>query len=268
MKASLIMLLIVGTGIAHLQANAADTIGINKTAKMQKYQWTDELCDNEGYYDTTKVSIKNIEDGFDIFEKLTQVNLPNYAPRNPEQLRELDSQAITKLDADYLKLNNAVERLSVIPKQSGFDMLFFKQKLQQDIANEHQLKRFGLLAYSDISEVLTVTPAVCRRYIVPLSQSEEKLQTAWKRYTLEHIQQQEKLGSTNYRTLAMNRYQSEKAEDANSYAKLDLVGYAWHNCVNKHNQVQGLTSEQVYKAKQAFEKTIFKNTKIAECEMP
>ena len=238
---------------------------INKPAKIKKYQWADDLCENEAYYDASEISVQNIEDGFEMFERLTQVNLPSYAPYTPNELRELNNQSIGKLDKDYLQLSARVKRLTTIPKQMNFDMAFFKKKLQQDIINEYQLNRLGLIAYLDIGQALKTAPKVCQEYLVPLTQSPEKLQSAWMSYTLEHIRQQEKIGNTDYRKNAMNRYRSEKAEDDVSYAKLDLVGYAWNNCLNNHYGKQGLNPEQVNKAQQAFEKIVFKNTIKSEC---
>ncbi|OXL18736.1 hypothetical protein [Psychrobacter sp. DAB_AL32B] len=275
MKAPLVVLLAVGLTLTTTQISTASNVvnsknasNINKPAKMKKYQWATELCENEAYYDASKISVQNIEDGFEIFKRLTQVNLPNYAPYTPKELRQLSSQSIGKLEKDYLQLSTQVERLTTIPKQTNFDMSFFKKKLQQDITNEYQLNRLGLMAYLDIGQALKAAPKVCQEYLIPLNQSPEKLQAAWMSYTLEHIRQQEKIGNTDYRKNAMNRYRSEKAEDAVSYAKLGLVGYAWNNCLNNHYSKQELNPEQVNKAQQVFEKIVFKNTIKSKCEMP
>lgn len=251
------VVLAVGLSVAAVQTSSA--------ANLTKYKWADELCENEAYYDASKISVQNIEDGFEIFKRLTQVNLPSYAPYTPKELRQLNSQSIAKLAKDYLQLSAQVKRLTTIPKQSNFDMEFFKKKLQQDITNEYQLNRLGLIAYLDIGQALKAAPKVCQEYLVPLTQSPEKLQSAWMTYTLEHIRQQEKIGNTDYRKNTMNRYRSEKAEDEVSYAKLSLVGYAWHSCLINHYSKQELNPEQVNKAQQAFEKIIFKNTIKSEC---
>lgn len=253
---------VINSKVVYSKKNAST---INKPAKIKKYQWADDLCENEAYYDASKISVQNIEDGFEIFERLTQVNLPSYAPYTPNELRELNNQSIGKLDKDYLQLSARVKRLTTIPKQMNFDMAFFKKKLQQDIINEYQLNRLGLIAYLDIGQALKTAPKVCQEYLVPLTQSPEKLQSAWMSYTSEDIRQQEKIGNTDYRKNAMNRYRSEKAEDDVSYAKLDLVGYAWNNCLNNHYGKQELNPEQVNKAQQAFEKIVFKNTIKSEC---
>ena len=267
MKVHLITLLAVGLSLATTQVSIAASV-TNKAAKTQKYQWTDELCENEGYYDSSTVSKKNIDDGFKIFERLTQVNLPNYAPNTPKELRALNNQSIDKLEKEYRQLNNQVESLTTTPKQPTLDMAFFKGKLQQDITNEYQLQRLELMAYLDIEKALKVAPKVCQGYLLPLSQGSEKLQAAWKAQTLESIQKQEKLANTGYRKLAMDRYRSEQAKDADSYAKLNLVGYAWHNCLNDYHSKQELTPEQVNKGQQTFEKFVFKNTKKSECDEP
>ena len=267
MKTHLISLLAVGLSLATTQISIAASV-TNKAAKTQKYQWTDELCENEGYYDSSTVSKKNIDDGFKIFERLTQVNLSNYAPNTPKELRALNNQSIDKLEKEYRQINNQVERLSTMPKQPTLDMAFFKGKLQQDITNEYQLQRLELMAYLDIEKALTAAPKVCQGYLLPLSQGSDKLQAAWKDQTLENIQQQEKLANTGYRKLAMDRYRSEQAKDADGYAKLNLVGYAWHNCLNNYHSKQELTPEQVNKGQQAFENFVFKSTKKSECEKP
>ena len=49
MKVHLITLLAVGLSLATTQVSIAASV-TNKPAKTQKYQWTDELCENEGYY--------------------------------------------------------------------------------------------------------------------------------------------------------------------------------------------------------------------------
>ena len=267
MKVHLITLFAVGLSLATTQISLAASV-TNKTAKTQKYQWTDELCENEGYYDSSKVSKKNIDDGFKIFERLTRVNLSDYAPNTPKELRTLNNQYIDKLEKEYRQLNSQVESLSTIPKQPTLDMAFFKGKLQQDITNEYQLQRLELMAYLDIEKALKASPKVCQGYLLPLTQGSDKLQAAWKNQTLEHIRQQEKLANTGYRKLAMDRYRSEQAKDADSYAKLNLVGYAWHNCLNDYHSKQELTPEQVNKGQQTFEKFVFKNTKKSECEEP
>ena len=100
MKVHLITLLAVGLSLATTQISVAASV-TNKTAKTQKYQWTDELCENEGYYDASKVSKKNIDDGFKIFERLTRVNLSDYAPNTPKELRTLNNQSIDKLEKEY-----------------------------------------------------------------------------------------------------------------------------------------------------------------------
>ena len=267
MKVHLITLLAVGLSLATTQISVAASV-TNKTAKAQKYQWTDELCENEGYYDSSKVSKRNIDDGFKIFERLTRVNLSDYAPKTPKELRTLNNQSIDKLEKEYRQLDSQLESLSTPAKQSTLDMAFFKGKLQQAITNEYQLQRLELMAYLDIEKALKAAPKVCQGYLLPLSQGSEKLQAAWKNQTLEHIRQQEKFGNTGYRQLAMDRYRSEQAEDAVSYAKLNLVGYAWHNCLNDYHSKQELTPEQVNKGQQTFEKFVFKNTKKSECDEP
>lgn len=254
--------IIFGVGLAVM------TLQTSVAANLTKYQWSDDFCDKEGYYDASLITVQNIEDGFEIFRRLTQVNLPSYAPYKPSDLRQLDATLLDKIDNDYLQIDEKISALTTIPRQSGFDMVFSKQKLRQSISNEYQLNRLGLLAYLDTPKALTIAPKVCQQYLTPLTQGAVQTQNAWRDYTLERIKKQEKLDNTNYRTLAMSRYRSEKSENEVAYAKLDLIGYAWHNCVNQHYSEQRLTPEQVNKAQQAFEKVVFKDTVTEKCAMP
>ena len=238
------------------------------SANLTPYQWSDELCENEGYYNAALISKQNIDDGFEILRRLTQVNLPSYSPYRPADLMQLDSSLLDKTDHDYLQLDQQLRNLTTASKSSGFDMMFFKQKLRQDILDEYHLKRLGLMAYLDINNALSVAPAVCQQYLTPLKQGGDSIQAAWRDFTLERIQQQEALGNNSFRISAMERYRSEKSQDEEAYAKLDLIGYAWHNCLNRHHSQKGLSPEQVNIAEQAFKKAVFKDTIKSACEMP
>ena len=252
--------LVLGVVMAMAQTSVA--------ANLTQYQWSDELCENKGYYNAALISKQNIDDGFEIFRRLTQVNLPSYSPYEPSDLAQLDSSLLDKTDNDYLQSDQTVRSLTTAPKLFGFDMMFFKQKLRQDILDEYQLKRLGLMAYLNINNALSVAPAVCQKYLTPLTQGNDSIQAAWRDYTLERIRQQEALGNDGFRISAMERYRLEKSENKEAHAKLDLIGYAWHNCLNHHHSEKALSPEQVNIAEQAFKKAVFKDTIKSECEMP
>ena len=252
--------LVLGVVMAMAQTSVA--------ANLTQYQWSDELCENKGYYNAALISNQNIDDGFEIFRRLTQVNLPSYSPYRPADLAQLDSSLLDKTDNDYLQSDQKVRSLTTASKSSGFDMMFFKQKLRQDILDEYQLKRLGLMAYLDINNALSVAPEVCQQYLTPLTQGDASIQKAWRDYTLERIRQQEALGNDGFRVSAMERYRVEKSENEKAHAKLDLIGYAWHNCLNRHHSEKALSPEQVNIAEQAFKKAVFNNTIKSECEMP
>ncbi len=237
-------------------------------ANLTLYQWSDELCENEGYYNAALISKQNIDDGFEILRRLTQVNLPSYAPYRPADLEQLDSSLLDKTDSDYLQADQKLRSLTTASKASGFDMMFFKQKLRQDMLDEYHLKRLGLMVYLDIDSALSVAPAVCQQYLTPLTQGDNSIQAAWRDYTLERIRQQEALGNDSFRVSAMERYRLEKSQNEQAHAKLDLIGYAWHNCLNRHHSEKGLSPEQVNIAEQAFKKVLFNNTIKSVCEMP
>jgi len=264
MKMYPVILALIASSLAFTQTSMAKP----QTVSMQKYQWSDALCDHQGYYDGSKFSAQNIADGFEILDRLTQVNLPSYAPRKPVQLQVLDNDSVIELEADYRQLTQHIDNLSIPSRQSSFNLEAFKAKLKQNIANEYQIKHVGLMAYLDIDKALSIAPSHCKAYLVPLNQSPEKLQEAWWSQTLEHIDDQKQLGNLRYSTIGMKRYRSEKAEDAVSYAKLNLVGYAWHNCLNTHHHKQSLTSEQVYEGRQAFESSVFGESITSVCAEP
>ena len=270
MKTYPVVFAIIGSSLALVQTSMAKQTAATKphATSAPPYQWSDALCDYQGYYDGSKFSAQNIADGFEIFDRLTQVNLPSYAPRNPLQLQALDNDSIIELKADYIQLTHHIDNLSISPRQSIFNLEAFESKLQQSIKNEYQIKHVGLMAYLDIDKALSVAPSHCKAYLTPLNQSPEKLQEAWWSYTLRHIDDQKQLGNSRYSTIGMKRYCSEKAKDAVSYAKLNLIGYAWHNCLNTHHHKQSLTSKQVYEGRQAFENSVFGNTVTSVCAEP
>lgn len=264
MRTYLVILASIGSSLALAQTSMAKPQAVG----MQKYQWSDALCDYQGYYDGSEFSAQNIADGFEILDRLTQVNLSSYAPRNPVQLQALDNDFVIELEADYLQLTQHIDNLSISSSQSLFNLEAFKAKLKQNIANEYQIKHVGLIAYLDIDKALSIAPGHCKAYLAPLNQSQEKLQEAWWSQTLEHIDNQKQMGNLRYSTIGMKRYRLEKAEDAVSYAKLNLVGYAWHNCLNTHHHKQSLTSKQVHEGRQAFENSVFGETITSVCAEP
>lgn len=89
MRPYLSVLLLASLGVTAMQVSAANAKGHQNTQNLQPYQWTEELCDNDNdaYFDRSQVSVQNIEDGFKIFARLTSVNLPDYSPSSPAQLR-------------------------------------------------------------------------------------------------------------------------------------------------------------------------------------
>lgn len=233
---------------------------VNPT-QAASYEWSDDMCDHRGRYNHTQYSQQQIEDTLDLFEGLTQLQLDMDAiPFTPQQLQSLDKSVLNQLQDSHRQAKQRVQALQVIDDPQ---VVHYKQLLLGSIDEEYQLQNLVLTAYLNPEAALTAAPAVCRHYIEPLLADSTHLQQAWAAYVLQRIEQQEAIDNHDYRQYALADYQKQKHSDANSYAKLDLIGYGLNNCMVDNNS--GLDAQAVSAAQQRFIEKVFGRSYQYEC---
>ena len=241
------------------------SMAVTTIAQAEVYHWQDELCDMTGDFDNKKYTSEQIKNSHYVLNALTSTNLNSlFPPMDIAALDKLSMQDLDKLSAEYKQVKRNVEQLSVVPEAKGY-----KQELLKSIDGEYQQNKLTILGYLNPSEALKQSPPMCKTYIEPLLQNETAVQTRWKQFVEEKIQQQAQLtndGGEYYRNLATERYQQEKASDPANYAKIDLLTFGFGNCVN--DQVYHADSNKVFANYNQLNKTIFGESLTMVCEEP
>lgn len=241
------------------------SMAVTTIAQAEVYHWQDELCDMTGDFDNKKYTSEQIKNSHYVLNALTSTNLNSlFPPMDIAALDKLSMQDLDKLSAEYKQVKRNVEQLNVVPEAKGY-----KQELLKSIDGEYQKDRLTILAYLNPSEALKQSPQMCKTYIAPLLQNETAVQTRWKQFVEEKIQQQAQLtndGGEYYRNLATERYEREKANNPAKHAKIDLVTFGFSNCVN--SQIYHADSEQVFSNYQKLNKTLFGKSFTQMCGEP
>lgn len=222
------------------------------SAQAQTYSWEDDYCSYKGNFDSKKYTANQIKNSYDVLQNLTSLNLEvQYGPQSPAEMKQLSNKDLESLKDEYSQAKSKVEKLQVVPQVKGY-----KDQLLKTIEGEYTQNKLELLAYINPAEAIKQSPAMCKSYIEPLLQSETAVQTRWRKAIEESIKEQAEYGNgSNYRKIAMNRYQEEKAANAPFYARKDLISYHFTNCVN--SQMYRADPEVVFTNIQKLNKTLF-----------
>lgn len=222
------------------------------SAQAQTYSWEDDYCSYKGNFDSKKYTANQIKNSYDVLQNLTSLNLEvQYGPQSPAEMKQLSNKDLESLKGEYSQAKGKVEKLQVVPQVKGY-----KDQLLKTIEGEYTQKKLELLAYINPAEAIKQSPVMCKSYIEPLLQSETAVQTRWRKAIEESIKEQGEYGNgSNYRKIAMNRYQEEKATNAPFYARKDLISYHFTNCVN--SQMYRADPEVVFTNIQKLNKTLF-----------
>lgn len=240
-------------------------LAIANSTQAEVYDWQDDLCEVQGEFDNEKYNIQQIQNSHIVLAGLTRSNLDSFFP--PMTINALDKLSMRDLETlteEYKYNKSQVEQLDVLPQAQPY-----KQQLLKSIAGEYKQNKLTILAYLDPVQAMRQSPPMCKQYLAPFFKNQTAVQTKWREFVEEQIQEQTLLsddGGEYYHNLATERYQREKADDPANYAKINLLTFGFGNCVN--DQVYHADSQIVFDNYNQLNKTIFGDSLTMVCEDP
>lgn len=252
MQASIIATLIIAIAATH-------------NAQAQSYQWEDDFCEYKGDFNNKKYSAKQIENSHLILNRLNGLNLSSFfPPMTIDALDKLSTKDMDILTQEYNQVKNQIKQFDVVPEARSY-----QQELLKTVDGEYQVNQLTILAYLNPSAALKQSPQMCKNYIEPLLQSDMAVQSRWKQFVEEGIQEQAQYGAEqakSYRSSATLRYQEQKASNPAKYAKINLITFGFGNCVNA--QSYRTDSEVVFTNLQQLNETLFGKSFAQMCYEP
>lgn len=210
-----------------------------------QFSWENEVCHNTGYFPTGRYTPAQLRDSYALVNRTGFIWVR--AVHLPEQL-QADSVAarLRYLDAEYRRQRAELGALRVVPVP-------YWQRLQRlrllELDEDYRLQRLMLRAYLAPEQLLTPDTAPgCRPYAEALASADTAvLFRAWRQL----VDEQKRLNG--YPDDVEARYQEQRrSTEAAGYARVNLMGYGWWNCVNGAKKYGDVYNKQL--PENAFER--------------
>lgn len=206
----------------------ADTLD-KKISSAAIFPFFSELCDNKGYYDPKKYSVKELEGTHSLWFGNTEAALtaPSlYRPEDLDLVRKDNKQILARFDKDYAIAKKNLQSLTVVnsPYWQNLKKLNIKE-----LDQEYEKEKVMFESFVNPKILLNNRYSKsCGNFANALNGSDENLKAEWRKLR----EQMSKRNSDPQRIMKEfeNRMQSA---DWKKYAILDLTVYGWGNCANE-----------------------------------
>jgi hypothetical protein len=224
----------------------------------QIFNFTTELCDNKGQFDSKKYSREEIEGTYKLWFQYSSLLLNKPSVFKPETLQEVrrnKDKILAKLDADFAEKKKALESLKVVNDQYWKNI---KAQKIQELILEYEFDKTEITAFSDPSVLLNSKFSKnCENFVRALNSDEDVMIDEWRKL---RIQMSKKNGSPEK---VMDEFESNlHAQNKNEYAIVDLITFGWGNCAN--NSIKRVEHDE--KMEKAFNSLFIKID--SKCDEP
>ncbi|MCB2377042.1 hypothetical protein LGH70_05580 [Hymenobacter sp. BT635] len=188
---------------------------------LATYVWESDVCRYTGRYSPGRYRKAELDGTWEV---LNNSALRYYNPL-PFQPAGVERMNLDSLDDHYRRARQHLAGLAVVGRPVWEQL---KQARQRELEEEYRAIRLAMQAFAR-PEVLLTGSATCQPLVRGLATGNDSLtRRDWHRYTQERQQQ-------NGRPDAIMARYLDQAADANwlTYAKIDLLTFAWWNCVNE-----------------------------------
>lgn len=198
-------------------------LSINLAAQNSIFEWDEGLTYYKGKIDTTKYNLQEIKDIYSILHS-PSIASNLYIVGNVWSIEQMDTITTQAVDSYLITTLHKIETLKT-PKSEFWDSLKFYRK--KELEEHMALKRTYLFGLKKPEILYKNANTNCLPIIKTLNGSEEELLKGW--YELKETQKK----SNGSPGSVEEKYQMELlSSNRLKYARLELMTYAWYNCVN------------------------------------
>ncbi|REC47059.1 hypothetical protein [Chryseobacterium pennipullorum] len=196
-----------------------------KAPTQEQFNFVTELCDNKGYFDSSKYSREEIEGTYKLWFELggSLLNTPSvFKLKDLEEVRHNKDQLLAALERDFIEKKNLFQNLKIVNKPFWQNV---KKVQYEALVQRYEMEKIRIAAYSDPSILLKTNQ--CQSFAKALNSTDEEMVTVWRKLREE--------SSKNNADPAriMNEFNDHlNSPDKRDYATIDLITFGWGNCAN------------------------------------
>lgn len=213
------------TQAEHDQTNSLTNITPALSSDTSTYIWAYAMCEERSYYKHNAYTTRELDNTYFIWQRTISGINANTSAFYPSGINSIDIKA---LDKEYKELMIVLDTIKVV------DTPFWKNFIEtqkKERTKEYKLKKVSAMAYNDPSVLLEVDyedKTDCAKYAKALNADTETLLAAWKTWIDES-----KVTNGDPEGYVQRYYEKYNSSDRILYARIDLITFAWWNCVNQ-----------------------------------
>jgi len=201
-----------------------DKTSISEVKKTTStFEWSTELCENTGIYDSKKYTANQLQNTYDLWFRYSGINLNTQT--NPYKIEDIDKLSIPKLMLEYTT-KKALYNKEIVANSFWNSV---KTEKLQELEEEYELRKITIEAYNNPTVLLhTKYSETCSVYVEALTSNDTTaLLKSWQNL----IEEQKRNNGAPEKL--MNQYNEKyNSPDRLLYARMDLMTYGWWNCAN------------------------------------
>ena len=214
---------------AFAQSKVKTKAKTSTTGATQLYSFSTELCDNKGYYDSTKYKKEEIDGAYQLTYKYSALHFSTPTAFNLNDLADLKKNNTTylqTLEKEYTQFQSNINSLR-LPNDPYWTNL--RKQVIAEADGEYQINKTYIAAIKDVNTLKT-SPFYksCSKYIDALTSNNKQIKlAAWKELAI----QQSKNNSNPQGVINTYNIQSKSAQ-SDDYALIELLTFGYSNCAN------------------------------------
>lgn len=211
------------------EMNKKDSSTVSQQNKEEIFNFSTELCDNKGHFDSGKYSKEELEGTYKLWFQMGGVLLSTPSVFNLNSLQKVRTEKdeiLAQLDKDFTNQKKVLENLKVV-KDPYWENI--KTQKLQELIDEYEFRKTEIQAFSDPSILINnKLSKSCQNFVKALTSNETQMIVEWKKL-------REEMSKRNGNP---QRIMDEFEEHLNSpnkkdYAIIDLITFGWGNCANE-----------------------------------
>lgn len=206
-----------------------DSSTVSQQNKEEIFNFSTELCDNKGHFNSGKYSKEELEGTYKLWFQMDGVLLSTPSVFNLNSLQKVRTEKdeiLTQLDKDFASQKKVLENLKVV-KDPYWEHI--KTQKLQELLDEYEFRKTEIQAFSNPSILINNRLSKsCQNFVKALTSDETQMIEEWRKL-------REEISKKNGNP---KRIMDEFEEHLNSpnkkdYAIVDLITFGWGNCANE-----------------------------------
>jgi hypothetical protein len=224
------------------EINKKDSTKISQQNKEEIFNFSTELCDNKGHFDSSKYSKEEIEGTYKLWFQMSGLLLSTPSVFNLNSLQKVRAEKeeiLAQLDKDFAFQKRELENLTVVKDPYWEDI---KAQKIQELVETYEFSKTEILAFSDPSILVNHKLSKnCENFAKALNSDETQMIEEWRKL-------REEMSKRNGNPKRIMNEFEERSHSPNKkdYATIDLITFGWGNCANEGIK-QTLHDEKMYK---------------------